>query len=100
MAGKPSATWLWLASFMSFVYILRSEGFPNQYYSGLTDDVRDRLSRHNRGEIPSTARYIPWKLIFYCAFPGRVLAADFESYLKTGSGRAFVRRHIVKKLPP
>ncbi|MFL6530094.1 MAG: GIY-YIG nuclease family protein [Chthoniobacterales bacterium] len=31
----------------TYVYILQSEIDPERYYSGCTDDVRDRLRRHN-----------------------------------------------------
>jgi hypothetical protein len=33
-------------------------------------------------------------VIFYAAFPGKPLAERFERYLKTGSGRAFAKKHF------
>jgi|GEM_PF-1940881 len=85
MAGKPS-----------YVYILKSQTFSEQTYIGLTDDLYDRLLRHNRGEVSSTSRYQPWNLVFYCCFPDRTTASIFEAYLKTGSGRAFIKRHLIQ----
>ena len=82
---------------MYYVYILNSESFPSNYYTGLTSDLKDRIARHNREEVRSTSRYVPWKIIFYCAFPNRELAAKFESYLKSGSGRAFISKHLIEK---
>ena len=69
---------------------------PNALYIGLADDLNDRIGRHNRGEISSTAKYRPWKLINFTAFPTRKQAADYEQYLKSGSGTVF--RH--KRLAP
>jgi predicted GIY-YIG superfamily endonuclease len=38
--------------------------------------------------------YIPWKLEFYAAFPNKSMAMNFEKYLKSGSGKAFSKRHF------
>lgn len=73
-------------------YIIENE--RGYQYVGLTDDVKDRLKRHNRGEIPSTAKYKPWHLLCVVSFPTRKQAADFERYLKSGSGTAFRYRHL------
>jgi putative endonuclease len=45
---------------MGFVYvdILQSEVHPEYYYSGSTENLRDRLRRHNAGEVPHTAKYL------------------------------------------
>jgi putative endonuclease len=45
-----------------FVYILHSES-GNRFYIGQTDNLGERLSRHNSGYEHSTKPYIPWKLI-------------------------------------
>jgi hypothetical protein len=37
---------------------------------------------------------MPWKLECYFAFGCETLARDFEKYLKSGSGRAFAKRHF------
>jgi GIY-YIG catalytic domain len=34
-----------------YVYILQSEVDPQQFYTGLTDDLRTRLKNHNSGRI-------------------------------------------------
>jgi putative endonuclease len=41
-----------------------------------------------------TARHRPWRLPAAVEFASEGLAARFERYLKTGSGRAFARRHF------
>jgi predicted GIY-YIG superfamily endonuclease len=79
---------------MFYVYLLRSESAPEQTYIGLTDNLRARIAKHNEGGSPHTAKFRPWKLACYLAFPTRAQAADFESYLKSGSGRAFARKRL------
>ncbi len=76
------------------VYILRSEENPERFYMGLTDDLRDRLRRHNAGELPHTAKFRPWRIKTAVAFTDRGRAAAFERYLKTASGRVFAKKRL------
>jgi hypothetical protein len=41
-----------------------------------------------------TAKFRPWIVKNYFAFRDREKAYAFEKYLKSGSGRAFARRHF------
>ncbi len=79
---------------MKTVYLLQSTPHPSQYYVGLAGNVDDRLQQHNRGESLHTAKYRPWKLIVTVQFADDHKAHAFERYLKTGSGRAFAKRHF------
>jgi predicted GIY-YIG superfamily endonuclease len=79
---------------MKTVYLLQSLPHPEQYYVGLAEHVEDRLQVHNRGESLHTAKYRPWKLIVAVQFVEDRKAHAFELYLKTGSGRAFAKRHF------
>jgi predicted GIY-YIG superfamily endonuclease len=75
-----------------YVYILRlSNDHP---YTGCTSNLEERLTRHKNGQVPATQAHLPLELIFYCVFKNKYKAFEFEKYLKTGSGRAFVTRHI------
>ena len=75
-----------------FVYLLRShDGRP---YMGLTSNVPARLGFHNAGMSPHTARHRPWELVVTIEFAAEEHAVRFEKYLKTGSGRAFAKRHF------
>ena len=76
------------------VYILRSLSEPKRPYIGLTHDVRARLADHNAGRCPHTARYRPWHLHVTIELPDEQRAIEFERYLKSGSGRAFAKRHF------
>ncbi|WP_423605507.1 GIY-YIG nuclease family protein [Sphingomonas sp. MS122] len=79
---------------MFYVYILQSENEPDQFYTGLADDLRVRLAEHNAGQSAHTSKYRPWMLVNYTAFRNRAKAVAFERYLKSGSGRAFALRHL------
>ena len=61
---------------------------------GLTRDVASRLADHNAGRCPHTARYRPWQLHVTIELPDERHAVDFERYPKSGSGRAFAKRHF------
>jgi len=45
-----------------YVYILYSE-VQDKYYIGSTQDVTERLDRHNSGKEKYTSKYIPWNLV-------------------------------------
>ena len=80
---------------MHFVYIIVSIPHPDRYYVGLTENVRQRLGHHNQGIVRSTARFRPWRLRTAICFTNKARAADFEQYLKTGSGIAFLRKRFL-----
>ena len=80
---------------MWYVYILRSIEFPEQEYVGATEDLKRRLPEHNAGKSSHTAKYKPWKLIWYCAFPRQdTKRSHLRAYLKSHSGRAFSKKRL------
>jgi putative endonuclease len=79
---------------MKYVYMLESLTEAGRHYVGGTLDLRKRFAEHNRGESPHTSKFIPWRLVTYVAFSDPKKAGRFEAYLKTGSGRAFAKRHF------
>ena len=83
---------------MQYVYILQSLSSPEHYYVGCAHDVPDRIRRHNSGFSESQSRHSskngPWKLVVQIGFEDRQKAFAFEKYLKSGSGRAFAKRHF------
>ena len=78
-----------------WVYVLQSDILPDKHYVGLTSDVEERLSFHNDGRSAHTSSARPWHLLAAIKFGSSHSAAKFERYLKTGSGRAFSKRHFV-----
>jgi putative endonuclease len=79
---------------MTYVYILRSQDYPERYYVGVTGDLRERLKRHNAGEVSHTSKFAPWTIKTYVAFSEEKQAFAFERYLKSPSGRAFAKKRL------
>ena len=78
------------------VYILESLTDPERHYTGHTSgNVAVRLAWHNDGRSHHTAKHRPWKTIVSIEFELERVAIAFERYLKSGSGRAFAKRHFV-----
>ncbi len=76
---------------MYYVYSLKCK---DGYYIGCTVNIKDRISRHKKGQISSTAKRLPVELSFFICFKDKNKAFKFEKYLKSGSGRAFIKRHF------
>jgi len=79
---------------MKYVYILQSMTDDDQFYTGITDDLRARLSKHNSGSVTHTSKYMPWRIKTYIAFADEARASAFEQYLKSGCGRAFAKARL------
>lgn len=82
---------------MFYVYLLVSIGHPEQHYTGITGDLKNRIRDHNEARSIHTAKFVPWKLAAYFAFAEKDTAVAFERYLKSGSGKAFLKRHLLPK---
>ncbi len=78
---------------MYYVYILICK--DRKPYTGCTSNLKDRLKRHESGNISATKNRLPIKLVIYLAFTDKYKAFNFEKYLKSGSGRAFLKRHFL-----
>jgi len=83
-----------LAMSFFYVYILQADQMPERFYIGLTEDLKQRLVKHNAGEVPHTAEFKPWRIKTAIAFTNRTRAAEFERYLKSPSGRAFAKKRL------
>jgi putative endonuclease len=77
-----------------YVYILTSLRTPDNYYVGMTADLRRRLSEHNDGKSRYTQALRPWKMTAAFWFADKQKAALFERSLKSSSGRAFSAKHF------
>ena len=78
------------------VYILRSKIDLDRIYIGYTTDLEKRLAEHRDPKASAyTRQYAPWELETYVTFNNKELAQQFEIYLKSHSGRAFLRKRLV-----
>jgi len=73
-------------------YLINKNG---KHYVGCTNNLKDRLKRHNNKEIEATKFGTPWKLKSCFIFDNQHTAFEFERYLKTGAGRNFMRNHKI-----
>jgi len=80
---------------MYYSYIIQSEKYPDQKYTGYTSDLKQRIKHHNEGASPHTNKFKPWQVVFYACFSTEERARDFEQYLKTASGIAFRNKRLV-----
>ena len=76
-----------------YVYVLNCKN--NTPYIGCTQDLKERIERHQNGYVPATRELRPIRLISYFAFLNKYTAFNFEKYLKSGSGRASLRKHEI-----
>ena len=79
------------------VYILYSQEI-NQTYVGFTTDLKKRLAMHKEFPTRTTARAKDYRLVWYASFENKALAEDFERYLKSHSGRAFMNKRFLGDL--
>jgi putative endonuclease len=76
---------------MFYVYFLKS--LKNKdLYIGSTEDITNRVSRHNAGKVRSTQFYRPWELLGYESFETRSEAVRREMHLKTGQQKEILKR--------
>ncbi|WP_281226639.1 GIY-YIG nuclease family protein [Flavobacterium aquiphilum] len=76
------------------VYILYSEKFDKNY-TGFTSNLIERFKSHNHlGTKGHTLKFRPWKVIHVEFFNSKSEAMRREKYLKTGTGREFIKNLI------
>lgn len=79
-----------------FVYILRSKSNPTQFYVGFTKELEKRITEHSNPKVSAyTRQYAPWELETYVVFNDKKKAQELELYLKSHSGRAFLRKRLL-----
>ena len=78
---------------MFIVYILFSSKV-DQYYVGHTQNMEDRLSRHNSGRSLSTKKGKPWNLVYTEIFETRSEAMLREKAIKKMKSRTYLEQLI------
>jgi putative endonuclease len=80
-----------------YVYTLFSLR-DKKLYTGFTTNLKDRLSRHARGEVKSTTNRRPLRLIHYEYFINKEDALAREVFLKSGFGRNQLKQELKRTL--
>lgn len=75
---------------MYYVYFLHMSN--SQIYTGSTQDLRARIFEHNRGNVNTTSKYLPVKLLGYEAYALKSDAQRREKFLKTTEGKRLFRQ--------
>jgi len=78
---------------MFYVYVLRSLK-DKKLYVGHTNDLKRRLRDHNSGQGKTTKLRTPLRLVYYEACNILEDAVKREKQLKTGFGRAYLKRRL------
>jgi putative endonuclease len=78
---------------MVYVYLLISEKDGN-FYTGSTRDLKRRLKEHNNGQVVSTGKRLPLRLIYYEACINEKDARAREKYLKSGMGKRYLKNRL------
>ena len=76
-----------------YIYVLRSEK-DNQFYTGYTSNLNNRITLHNDGQVKSTRNRRPLKLIYWEGCINQQDATRREKYLKSGNGKIYLRNRL------
>lgn len=76
-----------------YTYVLKSQ-LDKEIYIGWTDNLKHRVTQHNRGLVEATKGRRPLDLVYYEACLTRERAIMREKQLKSGYGRAYLRRRL------
>lgn len=82
---------------MHYVYVLRSKS-NNQFYTGYTSNLKQRIEQHNNGDSTYTTHRGPYELIYYEACASKKDATTRETYLKTGMGKRYIKNRLKNSL--
>ena len=76
-----------------FVYILQSLK-DGTYYVGSTQDLDERIQRHNQARSKYTKLKRPWELAFYEEHPDRSSAMKREYEIKSRKKKGFIENLV------
>lgn len=78
---------------MFYTYVLKSKK-DGKLYIGFSSDLENRLSEHNKGLVEITKNRRPLEIVYYEACLNENKAVEREKILKTGFGRAYLKRRL------
>ena len=79
---------------MYYVYILKSQS-SGKYYIGQTQNIEQRLIRHNSGQSRYTKGKGPWLLVYKMECMSRIEALAIEKKFKSHKSRTYIEKLIV-----
>lgn len=79
---------------MYYVYLLQCSK-DKSWYIGYTSDLRKRITEHQGGYgCRTTSMKKDWMLIYYETYLNKMDALGREKYLKSGSGRVYLKKQL------
>jgi len=81
-----------------YVYIIQSD-YDGSYYIGSTNNLTDRIERHNQGRSKYTKPKRPWLLIYCEEFASRSEAQKRELEIKNRKSKDFIENLVRTSLP-
>ena len=82
---------------MYYVYVLKSTK-DGSWYTGSTNNLRKRLGQHTDGSKGWTKSRRPWNVVYYEACLNKEDAEAREKYLKTGTGKRYLKNRLKRFL--
>jgi len=79
-----------------YVYLLLLNN--NDIYKGFSSDLKKRITQHKSGQVVSTKKFQPCKLIYYEAYLLESDARAREKYLKTSDGCKTIKKQLANLL--
>ena len=85
----------WYTRYMHYVYLLENQK-DKSWYIGYTQNIEQRIKDHNtsRGGKTTRDRDGKWKLIYCEIYLDKRDATGREKFLKSGSGRKFLKKQL------
>jgi putative endonuclease len=78
---------------MYFTYILKSLS-TGKIYIGQTNNLEDRVKRHNSNQNKYTKNKGPWKLVFFRKFSTRSESVKYEIKLKAYKNTNYILENL------
>ncbi|MFH0771834.1 MAG: GIY-YIG nuclease family protein [Candidatus Omnitrophota bacterium] len=66
----------------------------NNFYTGATNNLKQRIEQHSKGLVVSTKHLRPLQLVYFEACLNKADAYRREKYLKTGMGKHYIKNRI------
>ena len=76
------------------VYVLQSLK-DGRHYIRNTQDIGERIKRHNAGDYRYTKGHRPWRLVYKEVVKSRSEAVKLERFFKSGAGRKTLKKKIL-----
>jgi len=76
-----------------YTYVLKSTKDDN-WYTGVTNDLRKRFNQHSEGKSTATRGRGPFVLIYYEMCMDKEDARSRELYLKSGMGKRYLKNRL------